>query len=1056
MVHLPLSAPKRPLTLSLLVLVTLFTLSLSGLAPAQAIPTILNASPTAHKGDVIFLQGAGFGSNPLVQFSWNSTAWTFIPTISHANNLVTFRMQSNYSDLLTVRVSGDGGSTWTPTYFINQAHAMSFDTPEVAAVSPGSPGSPFRIFGRNLYFGGTPTVRLVDTGNGASFPATVNVANSNAYVLSVTAPSGLAAGDTYNVLVDNGLHGQGTYTNPKTGTYGTLADETLKAVNYGVGASDVWNLGVPWGANFSATSTNVYNVQNDPRLTLHAVGDGVNNDQPAIQAALTAARYSSQGGGVVYLPAGTYKLVFDPTRTAGLTVWSNVVLAGAGMNQTTVRYGFPGPNGGQNYGVSLGNGWDTLPDMGIADMTLQNVDTTGQWNENLFLASNPFWHSGQTSSELFMQRVKFIASSGTAMSMQGITKLAVENCDFEMLGGNTAIWVGAGAHSEFYNNTLHWSGGQAVWAGGTPDVVIENNAFIRDCNYALYPREINTRSIDTSYNKNMTILNNTFNVINGTPAVDNCGETICSEGSGGTPVDADYGTATGATATTLTDTTKNWTVPNDGRGLTTCFSSSAVVAIVGGTGAGQWQPIQPNTSPNTLTLTAPGGVQNTWKVIPDKTSKYTIMDWSCENWLVAGNQLNNNQRGIYVYSCSAHDYAIVGNTLTNNGGILLRSYQQVSAGSSSSNCFYPIWDTQVVGNTVSENLSPPIQTVGDGAEEAYIGTFVDQVYTPVTLGTSILGVEFRGNAVTGTGATFDQEAISDPNHPPITEGYYDLLISEGSSLTNNLPALLGTIFQGNTATNCNTTNAGDGAIRLNSGAFQTVIADTVLNRENRLIEDEDEAGLITGSVGTYGSLNILGGNNWMDADIGGPAQAGSASLSNGVFTVSGSGGGIQTGAVADQINFCYQTVTGNVNATITARVTGEVNTSQYAAAGVMFRHSVTDPISAYFVTDLYPNWPSPSVASVLSGCRYTDDGIGGNTTILGAVPYWVKAVRSGNTFTGYAAPDWGGAPGTWTAFTTQTIPGSSSWNMDMGLLSQGGNNSALNAATFDNVSVTTP
>lgn len=59
-----------------------------------------------------------------------------------------------------------------------------------------------------------------------------------------------------------------------------------------------------------------------------AVGDGVTNDAPAIQAAITAC--AAGGGAVVYLPAGTYLV------TAPLIVPAYVTLAGAGRSATTI------------------------------------------------------------------------------------------------------------------------------------------------------------------------------------------------------------------------------------------------------------------------------------------------------------------------------------------------------------------------------------------------------------------------------------------------------------------------------------------------------------------------------------------------------------------------------------------------------------------------------------------------------------------------------------------------------------------------------------------------
>jgi pectate lyase-like protein len=73
-----------------------------------------------------------------------------------------------------------------------------------------------------------------------------------------------------------------------------------------------------------------------------ALGDDSADDTTAIQSACTAA--GAAGGGIVFLPAGTY--IVDLTQTVGtggaqqkaaIVVPSNVMLLGAGMGQTTIK-----------------------------------------------------------------------------------------------------------------------------------------------------------------------------------------------------------------------------------------------------------------------------------------------------------------------------------------------------------------------------------------------------------------------------------------------------------------------------------------------------------------------------------------------------------------------------------------------------------------------------------------------------------------------------------------------------------------------------------------------
>lgn len=60
-----------------------------------------------------------------------------------------------------------------------------------------------------------------------------------------------------------------------------------------------------------------------------AVGDGTTNDTAAVQAAIDAVPST---GGIVWFPAGTYKLV-----TSALTLKSNLTLAGAGSNASIIH-----------------------------------------------------------------------------------------------------------------------------------------------------------------------------------------------------------------------------------------------------------------------------------------------------------------------------------------------------------------------------------------------------------------------------------------------------------------------------------------------------------------------------------------------------------------------------------------------------------------------------------------------------------------------------------------------------------------------------------------------
>lgn len=179
---------------------------------------------------------------------------------------------------------------------------------------------------------------------------------------------------------------------------------------------------------------------------------------------------------------------------------------------------------------------------------------------------------------------------------------------------------------------------------------------------------------------------------------------------------------------------------------------------------------------------------------------------------------------------------------------------------------------------------------------------------------------------------------------------------------------------------------------------------------------------------------------WTDQDIGSVSIAGSASYSNGTFTVSGSGASI-TGT-ADQFHYAYQAA--GTNYTITARVISMTNTNSGAQAGVMIRETLDtgSTMANLNVT------PSNGVTWVYRSA--TSGSTSGSRTAGLVAPYWVRVVRSGSIFTGYFSSD--GV--NWTQQGTVTI--SMANNGYVGLVVSSRNNSQLCTATFDNVSVTTP
>ena len=175
---------------------------------------------------------------------------------------------------------------------------------------------------------------------------------------------------------------------------------------------------------------------------------------------------------------------------------------------------------------------------------------------------------------------------------------------------------------------------------------------------------------------------------------------------------------------------------------------------------------------------------------------------------------------------------------------------------------------------------------------------------------------------------------------------------------------------------------------------------------------------------------------WATSDIGSTGAIGSASRSpSGVFTVIGAGADIW--GSNDAFRYVYQTATGDCD--ITARVVSVQTTHNAAKGGVMIRESL-NANSRHAMTNL-------TAVNGLEFLRRTSTGGStGGVSVSGlSAPYWVRLVRSGNTFTSYRSSD--GV--NWTTVGSVTITMSS--NVYIGLLVCSHVNATLNTSTFDNV-----
>lgn len=754
---------------------------------ADPSPVIFNAGETAGPGDVFGVQGAYFGPQPEAWFAIvNGREKKLQPVskmgiVSSSNRNVAAQLPYagiQKDQLIAVWIKNATG--FSKPFFLNKARAVTIEYDEI------QPGQPFRIFGRNLVAAGNdPVVKLIPEKGGAALTATVNKAET--YILQCTAPAGIRKNVSYKIVISNGA---GDRWGENT------AEERIKGR---AAAPDPFQLKVPWGSDFTFVN-NEYNVRTDTRLSLKATGDGIADDRTAIQQAIDQAH--NNGGGVVYLPAGKYKL--DIPAGSGLVMRSRVVLKGDGADNTIIQYGFgtpppyPNPIGKGGWPDTTTNGvailWPLQTTLsGLYNLQVQNVNTSGHWRHSLKTMRPPVWQPGACGSRFFAAKCKFDLAVSWGLCWGYVDRMVLTDCWFESTAQVTWPWAwhcNGSTNFVVRNNRFRYSAGRFGF-NEAYNGIIENNHITRLGDLQTAKGETGGFNID--YSSDIIILNNRLDVEGRAIEYHNQGETILSQG--GDPRQMDAGIVTAATAFTITDYRKKW-----GLIKTVTLNSCDGVAIVDGKGAGQWRRIAKNDA-HTITLQQP------WEVIPDTSSHYVLVRWSAEDWLVKDNVLEGNNRGIWFY-CGNTDVAIVGNRLTSSEGIYIRADQRLAKGR-----YNLSWNTLVADNIVINN---------NGLRPAFVCNTLELVSPDSLHGLGSIGIEIRRNYV----------QAYQPNAGSFVrgEGYFNEVRSK-LPVKGRTMGVLATIFDQNKVVGADT------GYRLSSHIEQTIIKEPVY-RDVKVLHSE--------------------------------------------------------------------------------------------------------------------------------------------------------------------------------------------------------------------------
>jgi regulation of enolase protein 1 (concanavalin A-like superfamily) len=178
------------------------------------------------------------------------------------------------------------------------------------------------------------------------------------------------------------------------------------------------------------------------------------------------------------------------------------------------------------------------------------------------------------------------------------------------------------------------------------------------------------------------------------------------------------------------------------------------------------------------------------------------------------------------------------------------------------------------------------------------------------------------------------------------------------------------------------------------------------------IASHDPATLARADVSNVGVTPLSVPSEQQSLDIGSPAVGGATTYDNGVYTITA--GGADIWGSSDQFRFVYQQVTGDME--VVAHVASLKQVHPWTKAGVMIRESLSAA-------------SRNAMALISSGKGYSFQwrlDTGGLTAYspngVGAVPAWVRLVRSGQTIQAFNSAD-GSA---WTPIGAQAVAMASS------------------------------
>ncbi|WP_343045050.1 pectinesterase family protein [Paenibacillus lemnae] len=186
---------------------------------------------------------------------------------------------------------------------------------------------------------------------------------------------------------------------------------------------------------------------------------------------------------------------------------------------------------------------------------------------------------------------------------------------------------------------------------------------------------------------------------------------------------------------------------------------------------------------------------------------------------------------------------------------------------------------------------------------------------------------------------------------------------------------------------------------------------------------------------------------WASADVGSPGIPGHTQLGEdpGNITVKSAG---DIGGAKDAFHFAYQEITGD--AEITAKIESVTATNSEAEAGIMFRESLSEDVP-------FASLVVPYIRTGKRGVTLSRSAVGEQAARIQPeqefqLPYWIKLVREGSSFTSMISPD----GNQWTSVGTVNVDLPDKAYVGLVADASKANNETekYNTSTFSNVNIT--